>query len=203
MAEPSADVLQGARAGDPGALAELVQSQQSYVYSIAMSLMRNPTDAADMTQDAFLRALRGLHTYQGETRFTTWLYRLVTNVCLDALRRRGREPEWVAVGDGEEGQQPVSPAHLLADQDREGDPEGHLLADEESQRVRAAVDQLAVGQRLALTLYYFQDLSYDEIAVVLSMPVNTVKSHIRRAKAHLLSLLSADAPDQGELPCSA
>src|ERR687883_869109 len=91
MAEPSAVLVRRAQAGDRDALSALVQSQQPYVYSIAMSLMHNPADAADMTQEAFIRLLRSLGTYRAETRFTTWLYRLVTNICLDGLRRRGRQ----------------------------------------------------------------------------------------------------------------
>src|ERR687886_2681559 len=93
MAEPSPALLQRAQAGDREALSALIQGQQTYVYSIAMSLMRNPADAADMTQEAFVRLLRSLGTYRGETKFTTWLYRLVTNICLDGLRRRGRAVE--------------------------------------------------------------------------------------------------------------
>src|SRR3954470_22553523 len=88
MAEPSAALVQRAQAGDRDALSALVQSQQTYVYSIAMSLMHNPADAADMTQEAFVRLLRSLGTYRGETKFTTWLYRLVTDICLEG--RRGR-----------------------------------------------------------------------------------------------------------------
>src|SRR5437763_12722907 len=90
MAEPSPVLVQRAQAGDREALSALVQSQQTYVYSISMSLMHNPADAADMTQEAFVRLLRSLHTYRAETKFTTWLYRLVTNICLDGLRLRGR-----------------------------------------------------------------------------------------------------------------
>src|SRR3954465_6845987 len=90
MAEPSPALVRRAQAGDRAALSELVQSQQTYVYSIAMSLMHNPADAADMTQEAFVRLMRSLGTYRAETRFTTWLYRLVTNICLDGLRRKGR-----------------------------------------------------------------------------------------------------------------
>src|SRR5919201_6244469 len=105
MPEPSAALIQRAQAGDREALAALVQSQQTYVYSIAMSIMHNPADAADMTQEAFVRVLRSLGTYRAETRFTTWLYRLVTNICLDGLRRRGRPVESldVPVADDDEG----------------------------------------------------------------------------------------------------
>src|SRR3979409_25732 len=105
MAEPSAALVQRAQAGDREALSVLVQSQQTYVYSIAMSLMHNPADAADMTQEAFIRMMASLGTSRAETKFTTWLYRLVTNICLDGLRRRGRsvdsldEPSSTQSGD--------------------------------------------------------------------------------------------------------
>src|SRR5919112_1087375 len=127
MAEPSAALVQRAQAGDREALAALVQSQQTYVYSIAMSLMHNPADAADMTQESFIRLMRSLHTYRAETRFTTWLYRLVTNICLDGLRRRGRPIESLdepasSLG-GDEGQ---SAGERLADADRWTQPDQQL-----------------------------------------------------------------------------
>src|SRR5581483_10347278 len=116
MAEPSAALVKRAQAGDRDALSALVQSQQTYVYSIAMSLMHNPADAADMTQEAFVRLLRSLGTYRGETKFTTWLYRLVTNICLDGMRRRGRPVESLDNPVGaDEGQ---SAGERLADDDR-------------------------------------------------------------------------------------
>src|ERR1044072_1041147 len=93
MAQPSTALIQRAQAGDREALSALVQSQQPYVYSFAMSLMHNPADAADMTQESFIRLMRSLGTYRGETKFTTWLYRLVTNICLDGPRPRRRPVE--------------------------------------------------------------------------------------------------------------
>src|SRR5207244_10295163 len=93
MAEPSPALVRRAQAGDREALAALVQSQQTYVYSIAMSLMHNPADAADMTQEAFVRLMRSLGTYRGETKFRTCRSPLVTNISLDARRRRGRPIE--------------------------------------------------------------------------------------------------------------
>src|SRR6185437_8582327 len=125
MAEPSAVLVQRAQAGDRDALSALVQSQQTYVYSIAMSLMHNPADAADMTQEAFIRLLRSLGTYRGETKFTTWLYRLVTNICLDGLRRRGRPVESLddQGGGGQTGDAAPTPGERLADSDRWTQPE--------------------------------------------------------------------------------
>src|SRR3954464_3791488 len=123
MAEPSAALVRRAQAGDRDALSELVQSQQSYVYSIAMSLMHNPADAADMTQEAFIRLMRSLGTYRAETKFTTWLYRLVTHLCPHGWRRRGRPVESLdEPASGRGGEDAQSPGDRLADTDRWSQP---------------------------------------------------------------------------------
>src|SRR5579872_6569242 len=183
MAEPSPALVQRAQAGDREALSALIQSQQTYVYSIAMSLMHNPADAADMTQEAFVRLLRSLHTYRGETKFTTWLYRLVTNICLDELRRRG-VPQLTLDGTSDEGPQ-VQPA----DPDPWVQPERWVAAAEDAAELQRALGELSTAQRLALTLFYFDDLRYEDIAQVMDVPLNTVKSHIRRAKERLAEVL--------------
>jgi len=191
MAEPSAVLVQRAQAGDRDALSALVQSQQTYVYSIAMSLMHNPADAADMTQEAFIRLLRSLGTYRGETKFTTWLYRLVTNICLDGLRRRGRPVESLDdTASTQSGDDAQSAGERLADNDRWTHPEEDLELRESATEVRAALGQLPAPQRLALTLHYFQEMRYEDIADTMGLPLNTVKSHIRRGKERLALLLS-------------
>lgn len=199
MAEPSAALVQRAQAGDRAALAELVRSQQTYVYSIAMSIMRNPADAADMTQDAFIRVMRSLGTYRGETKFTTWLYRLVTNICLDGMRRRGRPIESLD-DQANGGDESLAPSERLADTDRWTQPETELELRESAKEVRAALNRLPAQQRVALALHYFEDLRYEDIAEVMGLPLNTVKSHIRRGKERMALMLSAPAEGQ---PCSA
>ena len=202
MAEPSPALVRRAQAGDREALAELVQSQQTYVYSIAMSLMHNPADAADMTQEAFIRLLRSLGTYRAETKFTTWLYRLVTNICLDGLRRRGRpvesldEPASTLSGDDAQ-----TAGERLADSDRWTQPEEEITLRESAAEVREALNRLPTAQRLALTLYYFEDMRYEDIAETMGLPLNTVKSHIRRGKERLALALSNRV--EGEQTCSA
>jgi RNA polymerase sigma-70 factor (ECF subfamily) len=211
MAEPAADVIRRAQAGDAAALLELVQGQQTYVYSIALSIMRNPADAADMTQEAFIRLLRGLSTYRAETKFTTWLYRLVTNVCLDGLRRRGRPVESLdMVESGTAEDESRAPSERLADTDRQTQPEPTLELSESAAEVRSALEQLPTAQRLALTLHYFEDMRYEEVAETMGLPLNTVKSHLRRGKERLATLLqpmlAADdrrRTGKGSLPCSA
>ena len=196
MGEPSAALVRRAQAGDAESLAQLVQSQQSYVYSIAMSLMHNPTDAADMTQEAFIRLFRSLGTYRGETKFTTWLYRLVTNICLDGLRRRRGVVESLDEPGGEDEQRL---GERLTDADRWTQPEERLELRESAAAVRAALAQLPPAQRLALTLHYFEEMRYEEVAEVMGVPLNTVKSHIRRGKERLGAILAEPAQ---ELPCS-
>src|SRR5207244_12214889 len=138
MAEPSAALVQRAQAGDREAVSELVQSQQTYVYSIAMSLMHNPADAADMTQEAFIRLLRSLGTYRGETKFTTWLYRLVTNICLAGLRRRGRPVESLdESATTQSGEDAQSSGEQLAARDRSTQPEEEVNLRESAEEVRA------------------------------------------------------------------
>jgi|SRR5579884_3093954 len=201
MAEPSPALVKRAQAGDRDALSALVQSQQTYVYSIAMSLMHNPADAADMTQEAFVRLLRSLGTYRGETKFTTWLYRLVTNICLDGLRRRGRTVD--SLDDpsvSQAGDDAPSPGERLADSDPWTHPDERIELRESAAEVRAAMGRLPSAQRLALTLHYFDDMRYEDIAEVMGLPLNTVKSHIRRGKERLAVLLSAPGEEQA---CSA
>ena len=209
MAEPAADVIRRAQAGDTAALLELVEGQQTYVYSIALSIMRNPADAADMTQEAFIKLLRGLPTYRSETKFTTWLYRLATNVCLDGLRRRGRPVESLNLVEGgaleDDGR---TAAERLADEDRWTQPEPAQALGESAAEVRAALDRLPTAQRLALTLHYFEDMRYEEVAEVMALPLNTVKSHIRRGKERLATLLqpTLEATERGgkeAQPCGA
>jgi RNA polymerase sigma-70 factor, ECF subfamily len=200
MGEPSPALVQRAQAGDGEALEALVRSQQAYVYSIAMSIMHNPADAADMTQDAFVRLMRSLGTYRGETRFTTWLYRLVTNICLDGLRRRGRPVESLDVPAADSDA--PTPGERLVDDDRWTHPEDQLELRESSGEVRAALARLPAAQRVALTLHYFEDMRYEDIAEVMGLPLNTVKSHIRRGKERMGILLQRDAPPE-EASCTA
>jgi RNA polymerase sigma-70 factor, ECF subfamily len=189
VAEPSLDVIRRAQAGDSEALTQLILSQQHYVYSIAMSVLKDPDDAADLAQEAFVRLFRALPQYNGESRFTTWLYRLVVNLGRDELRRRGRQVPIIPQVADEEEQDPMA---TVADDDRWIDPALALDARELRNDVRRALAQLEEHYRLVLALYYFDDMKYTDIAEVLDLPLNTVKSHIRRGKERLAALLQAE-----------
>jgi len=180
MAEPQSETIRRAQAGDPAAVAELVAEQQRYVFSIAMTITKDPTDAADLTQDALIRFVRAIGSYRGETKLSTWLYRLVVNLGIDRMRRRGAPPIRLDDDQSDIDVASDSPADDVA---------GEAERVEEAQVVRTAVARLPDAQRLALTLHYFEDLRYEDIADVMGVPVNTVKSHIRRGKERLAVLL--------------
>jgi len=194
LAEPSQELIQQAQVGDPEAQTQLVLSQQHYVYSIAMSILKDPEDAADLTQDVFIRLFRALPQYNGASRFTTWLYRLVVNLGRDELRRRGRQLTVISSGDEQEH----DPITAVADTDRWSDPEQALDSNELRTQVRQALDHLEEHHRLVLTLYYFEDMKYTDIAEILDIPLNTVKSHIRRGKERLAALLTAEEQPPAE-----
>ncbi|HEX6512386.1 MAG TPA: RNA polymerase sigma factor [Chloroflexota bacterium] len=195
MADVEGAVVRRAQQGDPAALRELIAGQQTYVYSICRGVMRNDADAADMTQEAFMRVLRSLGSYRGETKFTTWLYRVVTNICLDELRRRG-VPTVTLEATAED-----LPGLDPADPDPWTQPERWAAAAEDAAELQRALGGLTTPQRLALTLFYFDDLRYEDIAQVMGVPLNTVKSHIRRAKERLAELLDIRRKDY--VRCSA
>ena len=180
MAEPLSETIRRAQAGDRAAIAALVAEQQRYVYSIAMSITKDPTEAADLTQDALIRFIRAIGSYRGETKLSTWLYRLVVNLGIDRMRRRGAPPirlddEGVDVDVASDD--PIDDVAAVAERA------------EEARIVRAAVAKLPDAQRLALTLHYFEDQRYEDIAEIMDVPLNTVKSHIRRGKERLAVLL--------------
>jgi RNA polymerase sigma-70 factor (ECF subfamily) len=180
MAEPLSETIRRAQAGDQAAIAAIVAEQQRYVYSIAMSILHDPDDAADLTQDAFIRMLRALGTYRGETKLTTWLYRLVVNLGIDRLRRRGAP----IIRLDQEEDAPDLPATGPDD-----DVAATVERRDEARAVREAVARLPEAQRIALTLHYFEDLRYEDIAEIMGIPLNTVKSHIRRGKERLAMVL--------------
>jgi RNA polymerase sigma-70 factor (ECF subfamily) len=183
--QPSRELLEAAIEGKRWALERLIQDQQNYIYSVALGVARNADDAADVMQEACIKMARALPSYRAEARFTTWLFRLVVNVGLDLLRKRGRcvsleKEEWAEV--------------LLPAVDPSGNPASSAERADAAARVRLALENLPAGQRLALTLQYFEDMHYEEIADIMGVPLNTVKSHIRRGKEALARELGDLAP---------
>lgn len=173
--------------GDANAFETLVLEYEKNVYNIALRMTGNSEDAADMTQEAFIKAYNSLQAFRGDSKFSVWLYRIVSNVCLDFLRSKNRRPTVslsVEDDDGEDTQLDVA--------DESQSPE--LLLDRKLTResVRRGLDSLPPDYRQILLLREIQGLSYDEIAQALGLEVGTVKSRIFRARKRLCTFLIDD-----------
>lgn len=185
--EQEAAIVRKVLGGDANAFETLVLEYEKNVYNIALRMTGNSEDAADMTQEAFIKAYNSLQSFRGDSKFSVWLYRIVSNVCLDFLRSKNRRPTVslsVEDDDGEDAQLDVA--------DESQSPE--LLLDRKLTRdsVRRGLDSLPPDYRQILLLREIQGLSYDEIAQALSLEVGTVKSRIFRARKRLCTFLIYD-----------
>ena len=174
------DVIRAAAGGDREAFAALVEEYQKPVYNLCLRMVGNQEDAADLAQEAFLRVWKGLPFFKFDSAFTTWLYRLTNNVCIDFLRRQKR---YTAVSttflDDDEQEQDMQL------EDPAQGPEAQAIHREDKAALEQAMDTLEVEYRQALTLRAVNGLSYAEIAQVLDVKEGTVKSRISRAREKL------------------
>jgi RNA polymerase sigma-70 factor (ECF subfamily) len=177
--------VEAARQGDLEAFNRLVERYQRLAYNVALRTIGQPDEAADATQDAFLAAFRGIHAFRGES-FRPWLLRIVVNACYDQLRRQRRQP---AVSIEALTQQEESTAPEPADTGR--GPELVALDREMGTAIEQALDRLPPDQRLVAILCDVQELSYDEAAAVLEVPIGTIRSRLSRARARLRDELTA------------
>lgn len=175
------ELIQRVQRGDPDAFEPLVQNYEKQVYNLCLRMVGNAEDARDLAQEAFLKAWRGMGGYQFEAAFSTWLYRLTGNVCIDFLRRQKRRPA-VSLTMEEDSTELDVP-------DPEPTPEEQLLERETCKVVAQAMDELETEFRQILTLRVVQNQSYEQIAQVMDLKVGTVKSRLARARTKLRKIL--------------
>ena len=185
------ELVRAAAGGDEAAFAELVQLYEDKAYHLALRMCGNAEDASDVAQDAFLAAWRGLPSFRGDSGFSTWLYRLVSNAAIDHLRRTKHQRANVSLDNEELNLDAPDPA-----------PTPHEAA--ESKDLRQAVEhglmQLSDDHRAVLVMREVQELSYEEIAHALSLDLGTVKSRISRARTTLRKILLKSGNLSGYLP---
>lgn len=185
--EQEAAVIQAVLDGDVNAYEALVKEYEKNVYNLALRMTGNSEDAADMAQEAFIKAYNSLTAFRGDSKFSVWLYRIVSNVCLDFLRSRSRK-QTVSLStendDGEEVELDIA--------DETHSPEQLLDRSLTRDAVRRGLAALPPDHREILLLREIQGLSYEEIADVLGLEAGTVKSRIFRARKKLCSFLIKD-----------
>ena len=178
------NIIEQVLAGDNDAFGQLVELYQGKVYNLALRMCGNPDDAFDLAQESFFRAWRGLAGFQQESAFSTWLFRLTSNVCLDWLRAKKRRPT-VSLTSVEEGDEE---AQIDVPDPAKG-PEELVIAAEDRAALAKAMNELPVEYREILTLRAINDLSYTEISEILKLPEGTVKSRLSRARLALRNKL--------------
>jgi RNA polymerase sigma-70 factor, ECF subfamily len=183
--------IEACRSGDPEAFRRLFEDYKDRVYSIAFSFFDgNEATARDITQDVFVKLMTGISRFENRSEFSTWLYRLVTNACLD--RKRGLR-RLLPFGDGHEAELPDR---------RHGSVEERYIQREVEGLVRKVIASMKPKLRMAILLKYFEDMSYDEMAVALGCSKGTVASRLNRAHLilarklkHLRSSFPMEEPD--------
>lgn len=175
--------LERARTGDRAAFAQLVAAYQGPVYNLAYRMLGNSVEAEDAVQETFLRMYTKLHTYQPDRKLASWVLSIASHYCIDRLRRR--RGEWLSLDD--EAVATVIPS-------RQQGPEEVTVRQEARDEVQQLVDRLPAPYRVPLILRYWHDLSYVEIAEVMGLTVQAVKSRLHRARLQMLERASAGAP---------
>ena len=169
------DLILRARRGEAHAFGELVTRYQNSVFNVCYRMLNDRGEAEDLAQEAFIRAYSRLEQYDLERPFGPWIRRVAANLCLNHLSAR-----------------PVQPAELDEERDRaeEAGPESAAEQRERSAQIREALASLPAQYRAVIELRHYQEMSYDEIAAVMNIPISDVKSHLFRARKLLAEKLS-------------
>lgn len=165
-------------------------------FGVALHLTRNRADAEDLVQEASLLAFRGFRTFQQGTNFKAWFMRILTNAFYSRYRRRRTEPQTIDLEDASELYLYIRTAEAGLHQS-EPDPARALLTRMDSEQVGEALDALPADYRVVATLYFIQDMSYQDIAASLDIPVGTVRSRLHRGRKMLQKSLWHIAVEQG------
>jgi RNA polymerase sigma-70 factor (ECF subfamily) len=185
LGKSDSDLIARAKAGDRASFDLLVREHYALVHNTAHRILGDQLAAEDATQTAFVRAYRSLDRFRGGAAFSTWLYRIVSNVCLDMLRSRKNDTVGLEItheDDDDTEQRPL--------RDDTAEPSATIEREERQQIVHRAIAELSDDHRVVLVLCDIMGLSYEEIAEILDMPIGTVKSRLNRARLALKDILA-------------
>lgn len=171
--------------GDEKAYAELMQIYKKPVYHVVLKMVRNQDDAEDLTIEAFAKAFRNLHKFNPEYAFSTWLFRIATNNCIDFIRKNKIKTmsidSGIKVDNGDE--------ITLDFRDNDLNPAEHAVRNQKIEIMRHVVSLLPDKYQRLVSLRYFDELSYEEIATELKAPLGTVKAQLHRARELLYDMM--------------
>ncbi len=188
LEQDDAQLVTASKGGDQDAFSQLVQRYQRRVFNLVLRMLQDYDEASETTQEAFLAAWQGLPGFRGEARFSTWLYRIAYNCALKQLEVRKRDRNLQQALQAEQALQSTGEAQKTA----------HIEALDSHELVHEQLAQLPAKYRIVLVLRHLQDMTYEEMAEVLTMPIGTIKTHLFRARNLLKERLQVF--EQGQHP---
>ena len=180
--EPDAALMLRVKRGDVRAFEELVEKYKQPVTNVISRSLRDPSEAEDLAQNVFVQVFKSAHRYQATAKFSTWLFTIARNLCLNEIRRRSRHPADSL--DDSQSDSENHPARQFEDI-KTFSPTDHVLQNELEQKIKEALSQLPENQRTAILLCREEELSYEDISEVLGCSLSATKSLIHRGRETL------------------
>jgi len=185
-AQQDIELVNKARKGDQLAYGELLGRYRDAIYFMLLKMVNSPVDAEDLTIEAFGKAFKNIDQYTPNFAFSTWLFKIATNNCIDFIRKK--RASHVSLDQTIDGEDSLAPSTLIQSDDP--DPETYMINMQKIKHMRKIVSRLKPRYRQLVELRYFKEYSYDEIAVELDIPIGTVKAQLFRARELLLNILN-------------
>lgn len=177
-------LVKQARNGNEKAFATLLHRYRDSIYFLLLKMVNNASDAEDLTIEAFGKAFRSLDTYTPSFAFSTWLFKIATNNCIDFIRKKQSSPSLI-----DQGQEEIDNFTVNIQSDMP-DPEEILINHQKIAALRKIVSELKPRYKTLIELRYFKEYSYEEISSALDIPIGTVKAQLNRAKTLLYNILN-------------
>jgi len=185
-AQQDMDLVEKARKGDQLAYGELLSRYRDAIYFMLLKMVNSPVDAEDLTIEAFGKAFKNIDQYTPNYAFSTWLFKIATNNCIDFIRKK--RTTHVSLDQTMDGEDSLAPSSMIpADTP---DPESTMITKQKIKHMRSVVSKLKPRYRTLVELRYFKEYSYEEIASELDIPIGTVKAQLFRARELLLNILN-------------
>lgn len=185
-AQQDVELVQKAKVGDQLAYGELLGRYRDAIYFMLLKMVNNPIDAEDLTIEAFGKAFKNIDQYAPNFAFSTWLFKIATNNCIDFIRKK--RTSHISLDQTVDGEDSLAPSSLI--QSDVPDPEAYMINKQKIKHMRKIVSRLKPRYRQLVELRYFKEYSYEEIAVELDIPIGTVKAQLFRARELLLNILN-------------
>lgn len=185
-AQKDVALVEKAKEGEQQAYGELLGRYRDAIYFMLLKMVNNPIDAEDLTIEAFGKAFKNIDQYAPNFAFSTWLFKIATNNCIDFIRKK--RASHISLDQTADGEDSLAPSSLI--QSDVPDPEAYMINKQKIKHMHKIVSRLKPRYRQLVELRYFKEYSYEEIAVELDIPIGTVKAQLFRARELLLNILN-------------